>query len=178
MADHSNLILAIAAVALILLGALLFRALSRGWRRFLMRRRFRRGAKGEEIAGKYLLKHGFRILESQSRLRPCMYVDGQAREYPVRADYVVSKRGRRGVVEVKTGKSAPNPTDTGTRRQILEYAHFYDVDDVYLFDAERRSLMTISFGGHIRRTRRSVWPWVVAVGLGFAAGCAVMLYVL
>ena len=42
-------------------------------------------------------------------------VDGQARAYDVRADFIVSRGDRRWVAEVKTGHKAPNPTGAATR---------------------------------------------------------------
>ncbi len=132
-------------VLLLLIGAVLYQYISRKLNSWLLKRRFKRGAKGEETARRFLVKKGFKILGAQSSLNPKMWVDGQKTSFNIRADFLVSRKGRKGVVEVKTGKSAPNPKSSATRRQIFEYSQYYQVDDVYLFDAEVNKLHEIKF---------------------------------
>ncbi|MBF0432658.1 MAG: hypothetical protein HQK83_15340 [Fibrobacteria bacterium] len=126
-------------------GALIYRSAAAYFSGIVLRRKFRRGEKGEQKAGKYLKAHGFKILGYQSALRPHMLVDGKKVSFSIKADYLVKRHGRTGVVEVKTGKKAPNPASSSTRRQILEYSMYYRVDDVYLFDAETETLHEINF---------------------------------
>lgn len=136
----------IVLLVLLLSGAVLFRALSHLLRRLRLRMRFARGARGECKARNYLSQHGFRILKEQASLTPWLFVDGKRVPFEIRADFIVSKRGRRAVVDAKTGTVAIDPRSPHTRRQLLEYAHYYDVDDVYLFDAEHKRLLRIGFG--------------------------------
>ena len=74
-----------------------------------------------------------------------MFVDGKRLEYDVRADLLVSRRWRTYVVEVKTGKSAPNPKATATRRQLREYAAIYQVDGLLLADMSAGELREVRF---------------------------------
>jgi hypothetical protein len=159
----------IAAVLLIIgliVGAFVAWHVYRAIRNFSMRRRFARGAQGEERARAYLLKHGFSISDEQHKLSAHMFVDGEKTDFTVVADYLVRRKGRTGIVEVKTGTRAIDPASRETRRQIFEYYHLYDVDDFYFFDAESERLMAIRFAGE-PRLRPSVvktWLWGFAVG--------------
>ena len=67
-------------------------------------------------------------------------VDGEATRIELRADYVVTRQGRRYVAEVKTGRVAPRIETASTRRQLLEYRHAFDVDGVLLVDADARRI--------------------------------------
>lgn len=140
----------------LLLGALVSLWVGRAWRRARLRRRFRRARAGELAAEKLLKKRGFRILDDQVRRREHMLVDGKRLEYEVRADLLVSRWWRTYVVEVKTGKSAPNPKTTATRRQLREYAAIYDVDGLLLADMSAGELREIRFPARATG-RRPAW---------------------
>ena len=114
----------------------------RWWKRLLLLRRMRHARRGEHDARAWLESHGFRIVEQQATRTAFLIVDGAELQFTVRADYLVERGGLRGVVEVKTGAVA-DPANRGTRRQILEYAWVYDVDVVYLFDADEGRLVEI-----------------------------------
>jgi Holliday junction resolvase-like predicted endonuclease len=129
----------------VLLGALLSIWLARSWRRARMRQRFRKARAGELAAEQLLKKRGFRILADQVRRREHMFVNGERLEYEVRADLLVSKWWRTYVVEVKTGKSAPDPRKGATRRQLREYAALYDADGLLLADMTAGQLHEIRF---------------------------------
>ena len=138
--------------------------------RWSLRRRFRRGIEGEARAKRFLEGRGFRILAEQPELEASMKVDGRVMGYRVRADFLVKKGRRRAVVEVKTGARAVDPASPRTRRQIHEYARLYDVDDVYLFDAEEGVLRRIELPGE-RAGGGPRWLWWlsgVAAGAGMA----------
>jgi hypothetical protein len=103
------------------------------------------GRKGEVRAERWLRANGFSIVSDQVQRTCTLHVDGIARTFEVRADFLVEDpRGRLAVVEVKTGASA-SPTSSTTRRQILEYASVYGVQDVYLFDGSQERLMHMEF---------------------------------
>lgn len=139
-----------------------------------MRRRFRRARAGEIAAEELLKKRGFRILDDQVRRREHMLVDGERLDYEVRADLLVSRRWRTYVVEVKTGKSAPNPGTTATRRQLREYAAVYDVDGLLLADMSAGRLYEIRFPA--KATGRTPAATIVAVFLlGAVVGVALTM---
>lgn len=139
------------------------------WVRWRTRRRFRRGIQGEQRALVQLEHLGFTILEDQASRQIEMEVDGVKLPVNVRVDYLVERRGRRGVVEVKTGKVATDPTSTATRRQLLEYSLAYDVDEVFLYDAEARRLQEIRFPWGENQGSKTGWGLGLAL-VAFGAG--------
>jgi len=143
-----------------------------------LQQRFERGRRGEVAALKWLTRRGFRILATQVSQDAHFWVNGQPRTATVRADMLAERRGRIYVVEVKTGKVAPNPETRATRRQLLEYAHAFDTDGVLLADMESRKLMAIEFPS-IRRRRASSRRWsTLAMGwlLGVLSVLATVLW--
>ena len=74
-----------------------------------------------------------------------LVVDGEPLNVPLRADYMVSRRGRRYIAEVKSGKSAPRLSTAATRRQLLEYLVAFEVDGVLLVDGEERQVHEVVF---------------------------------
>ena len=176
-----GLVFLTSAVALILLaggviaGAFLAWHAYRALRNFAMRRRFARGAQGEEKARVYLLKHGFSITDEQHKLSAHMFVDGEKTDFTVIADYLVKRKGRTGIVEVKTGTRAIDPASRETRRQIFEYFHLFDVDDFYFFDAENERLMTIRFAEEPLLRPSAVKTWLM--GFAFGSGITIALWI-
>ncbi|KMQ51339.1 hypothetical protein CHISP_1822 [Chitinispirillum alkaliphilum] len=155
-------------------GIVLYRYFSRLALRLTLRRRFSRGAQGEKDAFVYLRKHGYRILETQAARDLWIEVDGEKKTYEICADYIALHRGRKFVVEVKTGTKAANPLSRDTRRQLLEYAVSYDVDAVFLFDADKSSLMEVSFP--LLKNRNTMNPGSFAAGF-FAAVILFVVFV-
>lgn len=160
-----------------LLGALLAIWIPQAWRRTKMRRRFRRAREGELEAAALLRRRGYRVLDDQVKRSGHMFVDGERVEYEVRADLLVSRWWRTYVVEVKTGKSAPNPKNSATRRQLREYAAVYEVDGLILADMSEGELRSVRFPGRGQRRRARVMAAMFVVGamLGVAASAAIGL---
>ena len=119
------------------------------WLRGAPRRRLRalsaRGAAGEVDAVRILDDAGFAIDGAQVSTSLELRVDGILVEAVVRADYLVSRRGRRYVAEVKTGRVAPRLDSAVTRRQLFEYRHAFDVDGVLLVDADAGQVREVEF---------------------------------
>ena len=103
-----------------------------------------RGQEQEKQASKALQSMGFKILEEQPATQVGWWIDGIWTETTITADYLVKRDGEVGLVEVKSGKAA-SATHRNTRRQLLEYQHAFDVDAVFLYDAERSKLNRIVF---------------------------------
>ena len=75
-----------------------------------------------------------------------LLVDGERTTVKLRADYLVSRRGRRFVAEVKSGPGGSPPRHTAaTRRQLLEYWAVFQVDGILLVDGESRQVHEITF---------------------------------
>lgn len=134
-----------------------------------VRRRFRRGARGQRKARGFLQRRGFEILAEEYELEAHLEVDGELHPYQVRVDYLVRRGGRVYGVEVKTGSRAPDPLHRPTRRQLLEYSQLLDEDGLYLLDMEQRRLMRVRFRGPRRRGGSG---WLLALLCGFVLGAA------
>lgn len=138
-----------------------------GWRR--RRRRLRASAHGrrmEEAAPAALARLGYRVLERHPELTVEWRVDGEPRTLELAPDLLVSRGGRRYLVEVKTGGSA-RPEKQETRRQLLEYAAYAPVHGVLLYDADRDRLRAVEFP--LGDTRRRLWPLALLAGAALGA---------
>jgi hypothetical protein len=120
---------------------------------------------------------GYRILEDQARREVALRVDGQARSYTLRPDYLVARGDRRFVAEVKTGRKAPDPCYAPTRRQLLEYEVCFPDHGLLLVDMEARRVHEVGWDevapvtGRAAPQRRRLALWLgLAFALGLAAG--------
>ena len=109
------------------------------------KRRNIRAQQGEKEAEKLLKSKGYTIVGRQVKEKSGLYVDGVWREVEVRVDFIVRKRRKKFVAEVKTGKTAPDPTQASTRRQLLEYSLVFKSHGVLLVDMEERKIRQITF---------------------------------
>jgi hypothetical protein len=122
----------------------------------LLKRRQRRAGRAEEDAAGVLRAHGYSIEEDQAEHHWHIGLDGEPFEVELRADYLVSRGGRRYVAEVKSGHMAPSLGTAATRRQLLEYRVAYDVDGILLVDMEAVRLHRVDFGDRVEG-RESGW---------------------
>ena len=178
--DPALVLLALGAGALgvtlsLTLGLCLVVARVRAWADAArIRRRFRRGVRGQRRARVVLERLGFEILSEEQELTAQMEVDGERVGYTVRIDYLVSRRGKTYGVEVKTGARATDPLHRQTRRQLLEYSVALPraVHGLMLLDMERQRLMVVRFP-RLRGSRTpspAVW---LALGIFLGAAGAV-----
>ena len=134
----------------IALAALLLLALGHAWltrlhRRLRIRGRQQLARSGEQQAEGLLREHGYFIEGSQVTHYYVVECDGHPHTVKLRADYLVRQDGRRYLAEVKTGSEAPSLANAATRRQLLEYAHAYDVDGVLLVDMTAAQIHAVAF---------------------------------
>ena len=101
--------------------------------------------RGESEAEVILAALGYRVAERQARAAWSIVVDGAEVAIEVRADLLVTRRGRTFVAEVKTGAIAPDPTHPPTRRQLLEYSLVFGASEVLLVDVPARAVRSVSF---------------------------------
>lgn len=106
-----------------------------------LRRQSTRARAAEVRAAKLLTSHGYEIIAEQP-VASWFIGDYEA---VVRADYLVTKGGRKYVAEVKSGEEAPLLSSRSTRRQLLEYVCAFDVEAVLLVDSESGSVDQIQF---------------------------------
>jgi len=112
------------------------------WR---LRRRSYRALDAEAWAARALARAGYAVVGSQVRASYELFIDGRPMSVALRADYVVRRRGRTFVAEVKSGELAPCLETATTRRQLLEYRVAFDVDGVLLVDADARTIHEVTF---------------------------------
>ncbi|MFO0668870.1 MAG: hypothetical protein U0235_04460 [Polyangiaceae bacterium] len=128
--------------------------------------RARRAVAGEAAGATLLEAHGYEILGVQVAASYPLVVDGAEARFGVRADYIVSRDGRRLVAEAKTGAVAPRLDHAPTRRQVLEYG-VVRCDGVVLVVAEAAACSTKSpLAGWMVAARR---PGVRSAGLRLLA---------
>jgi hypothetical protein len=139
------------------------------WRGAALRWRLRKqaahAAAGEVRAEKLLARAGYRIDARQAVTSWTVRVGGAEQPVQLRCDFVVTRRGRRYVAEVKTGQEAPDIGAPATRRQLLEYRCAFAVDGVLLVDAEAGRVHTVDF-----TLPATVAPALRAIATAFAAG--------
>lgn len=163
----------------VVLGAVaLWQTVRLWWRpaiaRVRSRRRNARAVAGEAAAGAFLHEQGYAVVGAQVAHEYEIVVDDAPLPVPLRADYLVTRGGRRLVAEVKTGDSAPSIQTAATRRQLLEYRVAYAVDGVLLVDMERRELHEVRFPLPPAPGRPARGPWPLLA----IAGWAGLLYLL
>ena len=135
-----------------------------------------RASAGEARAEKLLARAGYRVEARQATERWRVAVDGAAHEVTLRADFVVLRRGRRYVAEVKTGAAAPDIAAPATRRQLLEYRCAFGVDGVLLVDAEAGRVHAVDFAlpPSPAPSGASLRAIACAVAAGLLAGAALV----
>ena len=126
------------------------------WARRLLRsrvahRRARRALRGEKRAATLLRDHGYRVRDAQLATTYHPRLAGQSWPVALRADYLVSRRGKHYVAEVKTGDRAPSLAHPPTRRQLLGYSVAFDVDGVLLVDVEAGLVQEVEFPRRVLR---------------------------
>jgi hypothetical protein len=129
-----------------------------------------RATAGEALAEKLLARAGYTIEARQATQRWQVLVDGEATAVTLRADFVVTRKRRRWVAEVKTGNDAPDVAAPATRRQLLEYRCAFGVDGVLLVDAEARAIPELRFQLPATARPRPLWPLLVALAIGILLG--------
>jgi hypothetical protein len=147
------------------------------WARFAprwrLRRRARRALAAERDAERLLGRAGYRVVDRQVAAALDYGVEGAPVAVTVRADLLVRRGGRTFVAEVKSGQIAPRLRTPATRRQLLEYAHAFDVDGVLLVDPERGRVVDVEVPVRTRaappRPGRDLGWLLVGALLGAAA---------
>lgn len=128
----------------------------------------------EALAPQMLKRRGYEIIDEQVGCRYEFLVDDEVHEATLRADMIATRSGKRYVVEIKTGHSG-KVTHRGTRRQLLEYALYYDVDGVLLLDADRDAISEVRFPAD--SPRDSPLKFFAGVCVGAAVVAAVWIAV-
>ena len=151
----------------IIVAWLLFVVIRNWWMRQRILRKATRGRLIEDKAGEILADLGYAVIEQHPSVPYSWHLDGELMAVKATPDRLVKKNGKSYLVEVKTGAQA-NPKSAKTRRQMLEYYLYGDVDGVLYFDGDTGRLQSVVFPTPIRvRAPTWVWPTVlITSGLG------------
>ena len=140
--------------------------------KWLRRRKFKNAMRRARFLEKrtlgFLEEKGFQCLEEQVERTSFFFLNGKRVPFRVRADYLLKRRGRKYIVEVKTGKQSESPESPSVRRQLLEYALLFAPWPVLLVDGEKQRVYEVRFPGVA--SLRNRWVWILLFLLGFVVG--------
>ncbi|MGQ9622617.1 MAG: hypothetical protein ACUVTO_04135 [Candidatus Caldatribacteriaceae bacterium] len=140
--------------------------------KWLRKRRFKSAMRRARLLEKrtlgFLEEKGFRCLGEQVERASFFFLNGERIPFKVRADYLLGRRGKKYIVEVKTGKQSESPESPSVRRQLLEYALLFAPWPVLLVDGEKQRVYEVCFPGVT--SLRNRWVWVLLFLLGFMVG--------
>ena len=129
-----------------------------------LRKRFSKSRQAEKEAEKILKKNGYAIIDAQKSKPLLITIGDKIHRYLVRIDYLVRKRGKVYVVEVKSGEKIPYITNRETRRQMLEYYLAYQPSGILLLNMKNKNISEVKF--QFESTSRQ---WIIRISY-FIAG--------
>ena len=115
------------------------------YKKYQQNKRFKKAKKAETEAEILLVKSGFKVLDSQVAEKFSIIIDGTVHLVEAKPDIIAEKKGKKYIVEVKTGEKAIKPTNPSTRRQLLEYSLVFKDFEVLLFDMTNQNLYELDF---------------------------------
>ena len=110
-----------------------------------LKKRFSKSRQAEKEAEKVLKKNGYVIIDAQKSKPLLITIGDKIHRYLVRIDYLVRKRGKVFVVEVKSGEKIPYITNRETRRQMLEYYLAYQPYGILLLNMKNKIISEVKF---------------------------------
>lgn len=142
--DAIHIYITIGALTLIIL--ILARLVFLAWlRKRKSLKKMKVGKKMESKAKKIISHAGFKKVKYQENFFYHLRVNGDRVKVACIPDFVAEKSGKKCVIEVKWGASAPLISNSATRRQLLEYQHAIQPDKLFLLDMRVKSLKEITF---------------------------------
>lgn len=162
-------LLAVAAVSCLAGSLFCYRATS-WWTKNRLERRLKRGLRQEVRGERLLQQYGYRIESLQPEVGANLSIGGEEKRHTIRPDALAVKKGRRFLVEIKSGPVAGNPMFKDTRRQLLEY-HYYSQEDGLLFvNADKGTIQEVLFPGRERIQKQSWFSLMTTAIIAGAAG--------
>ena len=116
-----------------------------------IKKRIKKGLVGEQQAFKFLEKNNYKVLDAQVKLTHKFFIDGEEVAVDISPDYLVKKKRKRYLVEVKTGDSVGSMFTASTRRQVLEYALVNPYDGILLVNMIEKTIEEVEFSFKSRR---------------------------
>lgn len=137
-----------------------------------MKKSRQQGKEGEISCEKYLIRHNYRIIQKQPVFEGRLLIDNKSYFYSIRPDFLVRKRGKRYLVEVKKGKTVSSPLVKEVRRQLLEYRTLFNTAGILFFDGRNRTLHKVRFPALQKRNKV-----ILYFSCGMAAGIILTILV-
>lgn len=135
-----------------------------------LKRRFAKSRTAEKGAEKLLRKKGYSILDIQKSKPILITIGDKIHRYFIRIDFLVKKKGKVYVVEVKNGEKNPYITNRETRRQMLEYYHAYQPHGIILLNMRNKNISEVKF-----QFEKNSRQWIVKAAY-FLAGIIVTFF--
>ena len=135
---------------------ILFVKISNWLRAKRLRKRFSKSRQAEKEAEKILRKNGYAIIDAQKSKPLLITIGDKIHRYLVRIDYLVRKRGKVFVVEVKSGEKIPYITNRETRRQMLEYYLAYQPCGILLLNMKNKFISEVKFQFESTRRQKAI----------------------
>lgn len=119
--------------------------IQRSLKRRSIRVRFKKGKKLETKASAVLKRKGYKVLQTQVPVVHHFKVNGQDTSVQLYADYLVMKKKKKYLVEVKSGLKVNSVFHKDTRRQLLEYHVSNPHDGLLFLDMTNNDLHVVEF---------------------------------
>ena len=157
-----------------ILGVFLYNKIAYWFNARSLKKRFARSKRAEREAEKFLKKKGFAIVDSQKSKPILITIGDKIHRYLIRIDYLVRKKGKIYVVEVKSGEKSPYITNRETRRQMLEYYLAYQPNGIILLNMKSKSIAEVKF-----QFEKKSHQWIIKL-FWFVAGIifSILIYYL
>lgn len=172
--DYTNqnhiIVLFLTLIIVALIAVIIRYKLSEYFKERKVKKRFERGNKLELQAKSFLKSKGYRIVDYQSAYTHKYMVDGEVQYADIQPDYIVTKNGKKYIVEVKSGNTATSAHNRSTRRQLLEYDYVVENNGVFLLDMENRQLKLVQFKSKADKRTSKLLKAVIIVAI---AGIAI-----
>lgn len=130
-----------------------------------VKKRFERGNKLELNAKAFLQNKGYDVVDYQSTYDHKYKVDGVENTATIQPDYIVKKKGKTYIVEVKSGTTAISARNRHTRRQLLEYDYVIENDGIFLLDMENQDLQFIQFKSKTEKSSHTLIKVTIVLAL-------------
>ena len=123
-----------------------------------------------------MIKNGYKIIKYHYRKQYDVKQNDDKIKINLEADYIVKRRGKRYIAEVKSGDSATEIKNSSTRRQLLEYSLFIENDGLILVDMENQKLSRIEFPVDARHSSFGILKFLITLILGISLGWYLFQY--
>lgn len=135
-----------------------------------LKKRLSKGVEVEKKAAELLKKNGYKVVKYHYRKSYELKKNEEKVTINIEADYIVKRRGKRFIAEVKSGDAATEIKNSATRRQMLEYSLFIENDGLLLVDMENQKISKIEFPYDAKHSSFGIIKFIFSLVLGIFLG--------